>query len=215
MRGRALPKLSSTNQIESSRPVRKFENASSFTESDGTRVRSAQDAVVPSATQADASVGRASSTEHDYGFNEPFWSATPADGSPAGWDTDLHLPPWIVPTEHTQISLRLGGWVSELLSTCNGALPEPVLNLLKPVRPLWVSQSSRMWTNHVAPPTALPFTPVYLISASLPVLFQRRVTRVPRSIPSAPDGVEPESSRRADETVSYVYAFQPSTSYRA
>ena len=36
----------------------------------------------------------------------------------------------------------------------------------KPLRPIWLSQDSRMWLNAMADHTELPFTPLYLVSAS-------------------------------------------------
>lgn len=47
--------------------------------------------------------------------------------------------------------------------------------LKKPLRPLWVSQRSHIWLNEVAHPADLPFTPLILISASLPDARQRRI----------------------------------------
>lgn len=47
--------------------------------------------------------------------------------------------------------------------------------LTKPLRPLWVSQRSHIWLDEVAHPADLPFTPLILISASLPDARQRRI----------------------------------------
>lgn len=47
--------------------------------------------------------------------------------------------------------------------------------LRKPLRPLWVSQRSAIWLNEVAHPAYLPFTPLFLVSASLPNARQRRL----------------------------------------
>ena len=49
-------------------------------------------------------------------------------------------------------------------------------SLAKPLRPLWVSQQSRLWTDNVAPAEDLPFTPLILVSASLPNARQRMST---------------------------------------
>ncbi len=49
-------------------------------------------------------------------------------------------------------------------------------NLTKPLRPLWVSQQSRLWTDDVVPAEDLPFTPLILVSASLPNARQRMST---------------------------------------
>jgi len=45
--------------------------------------------------------------------------------------------------------------------------------LRKPLRPLWVGQSSRL-SDQPAQPADLPFTPIYLVSASLPSVHERR-----------------------------------------
>lgn len=47
--------------------------------------------------------------------------------------------------------------------------------LTKPLRPLWVSQRSLIWLNEVTHPVDLPFTPIFLVSASLPNARQRRI----------------------------------------
>lgn len=71
-------------------------------------------------------------------------TAPPSDG----WDTDVHLPPWISSNELHQIEQRMAGWVQALQSVgANiGALSE---RLTKPLRPLWLSQRSRIWVNQV------------------------------------------------------------------
>lgn len=46
--------------------------------------------------------------------------------------------------------------------------------LTKPLRPLWVSQSSLIWTNQVANPSSLPFIPLLLLSASQPHAVERQ-----------------------------------------
>jgi tRNA A64-2'-O-ribosylphosphate transferase len=40
--------------------------------------------------------------------------------------------------------------------------------LRKPLRPLWLSPASRVWLNHVPSLEELPFTPLFLLSASQP-----------------------------------------------
>ncbi len=49
-------------------------------------------------------------------------------------------------------------------------------SLTKPLRPLWVSQQSRLWTDNVASAEDLLFTPLILVSASLPNARQRMST---------------------------------------
>ncbi len=48
--------------------------------------------------------------------------------------------------------------------------------LRKPLRPLWVSQASRIWLDAIPAPSELAFTPIYLVSASLPNARMRRMT---------------------------------------
>ena len=56
--------------------------------------------------------------------------------------------------------------------------------LRKPLRPLWVSQASRIWLDAVPAASELPFTPLFLISASLPNARMRRLAGVlPRQRP--------------------------------
>ena len=49
-------------------------------------------------------------------------------------------------------------------------------SLTKPLQPLWVSQQSRLWTDSVVSAEDLPFTPLILVSASLPNARQRMST---------------------------------------
>ncbi|PNH02681.1 tRNA A64-2'-O-ribosylphosphate transferase, partial [Tetrabaena socialis] len=87
----------------------------------------------------------------------------------AEWDTGLHLPLWISASERARIEERLEGWVEALLRV--GADVEGLAKvgrvLKKPLRPLWISQDSTIWVDQVAQPDTLPFTPLYLVSASL------------------------------------------------
>ncbi|KAI8470647.1 MAG: initiator tRNA phosphoribosyl transferase-domain-containing protein, partial [Monoraphidium minutum] len=92
---------------------------------------------------------------------------SPPSAAAAEWDTDLHLPLWVAPNERKQIEAKLEGWVERLLSA--GADVRRLSALLqKPLRPLWISQASVIWTNAVAAPADLPFTPLVLVSASQP-----------------------------------------------
>lgn len=90
-----------------------------------------------------------------------------AGGAAAGWDTELHLPLWISASERRQIEARLPGFVQQLLEVGVdiGALAAA---LRKPLRPLWLSPASRVWLNHVPDLCELPFTPLFLVSASQP-----------------------------------------------
>ena len=47
--------------------------------------------------------------------------------------------------------------------------------LRKPLRPLWVSQNSLIWLDQVPDLADLEFTPLLLVSASLPNARQRRI----------------------------------------
>jgi len=69
-------------------------------------------------------------------------------------------------TEYMQVDAELAG-----LARC----------LKKPLRPMWISQNSRIWINQVPHPEDLPFTPIILVSASLPNARQRRFARECRS----------------------------------
>jgi hypothetical protein len=61
--------------------------------------------------------------------------------------------------------------------------------LRKPLRPLWISQSSVIWTNCVAAPEELPFTPLILVSASQPHQYKRMTSRAAEAdAPGAADG---------------------------
>ncbi|EFJ52832.1 hypothetical protein VOLCADRAFT_55451, partial [Volvox carteri f. nagariensis] len=95
------------------------------------------------------------------------------DGVGDGWDVGLHLPLWISSNERAQIERRLDGWVDALLRV--GADVEGLAKVLrKPLRPLWISQSSTIWVDQVAQPDQLPFTPLYLVSASQPHSYLRQ-----------------------------------------
>lgn len=164
--------------------------------------------------------------ENNLDFSTPLWklssrlssasselcSTAAHDPSPqpnADWDNSLHVPSWISHTERSLIEPLIAAWASDLLATCQNVLPESLLTLDKPLRPVWLSQSSLIWTNHVAPVSSMPFTPLYLVSASLPLLYHRKVTRIPRSISlhEAPGhGEEADACLDTDGTVSYVYA---------
>ncbi|KXZ52061.1 hypothetical protein GPECTOR_10g1084 [Gonium pectorale] len=97
----------------------------------------------------------------------------PPEAAEPEWDERLHLPLWISSNERAQIEARLDGWVDSLLRV--GADVEGLAkHLRKPLRPLWISQSSTIWVDQVAQPDQLPFTPLYLISASQPHSYVRQ-----------------------------------------
>ncbi|KAF3333374.1 hypothetical protein FCM35_KLT01065 [Carex littledalei] len=81
------------------------------------------------------------------------------------WDTSLHLPLWIPPTEKAAIESLLPQWIDQFQS-CGADIPSLVHFLKKPLRPLWISQNTLIWLNEVPPYQSWDFTPVILISAS-------------------------------------------------
>lgn len=74
----------------------------------------------------------------------------------------------------------LMGWlrrvlIRELLTVQAGvSLDRLSLVLTKPLRPLWISQNSRIWLNEVQPPEEMDFIPLFLVSASIPNARQRQ-----------------------------------------
>jgi hypothetical protein len=72
------------------------------------------------------------------------------------------------------------------LTTQRPAGPRPL-----PLCPFQQHQASVIWTNCVAQPEELPFTPVILVSASHPHQYQRLTARAPGREPASP------TSRRA------------------
>ena len=64
-------------------------------------------------------------------------------------------------------------------------VPALAAALRKPLRTLWVSQRTRVWLDAAPDARAFPFTPLVLVSASLPGARQRRVVgarRAPRQL---------------------------------
>ncbi len=59
--------------------------------------------------------------------------------------------------------MQVGADLSALLGT-----------LCKPLRCIWLSQESRIWTDQVVDTSQLSFTPLVLVSASLPNARERR-----------------------------------------
>ncbi|GBG64335.1 hypothetical protein CBR_g41536 [Chara braunii] len=84
------------------------------------------------------------------------------------WDCDLHLPLWISETEKASIAQRMDGWVDALASS-GADVPSLARGdvFRKPLRPLWISQSTRVLSNETPEIASLPFTPLILVSASL------------------------------------------------
>ena len=85
------------------------------------------------------------------------------------WDTRLHLPRHVPENERSLIERKLDTWVQNLISWMPDAVDGLATTLAKPLRPLWVCQTTYIFTNAVAPTDALDFAPVVLVSASRPV----------------------------------------------
>jgi hypothetical protein len=78
-------------------------------------------------------------------------AATDADAASAAeveWDTALHLPLWVPAHERQAIEAKLDGWVERLLEV-GADVRGLAAQLRKPLRPLWVTQDSLIWTNQV------------------------------------------------------------------
>lgn len=118
------------------------------------------------------------------------------------WES-VYFPLWITQTERALVAPLLSSWTEQFVSTCRGAVPQYLADLSKPLRPLWISQSSLIWTNQIARPESHSFTPIYLVSASLPLLYHRRVTSIPRGVSQQHE--EDAIEDAAPETISYVY----------
>ena len=97
-----------------------------------------------------------------------------------GWDTELHLPPYLIsPSERDQIEQRIDGWVDDLLGS---SYTLPVLS--KPLRPVWIVQppeflssstdgqvgsSEHPGLSYVPQDTkTLPYHPIVCLTASIP-----------------------------------------------
>ncbi|CAA6666056.1 unnamed protein product [Spirodela intermedia] len=81
------------------------------------------------------------------------------------WDTSLHLPLWVSNAERAAIEDRLEEWTRQL-EDCGADIDSLVLSLRKPLRPLWVSQTTVVWLNEVPDSDSWAFTPIILVSAS-------------------------------------------------
>ncbi|CAM8887253.1 unnamed protein product [Rhodiola kirilowii] len=92
------------------------------------------------------------------------------------WDCSLHLPLWVSRTERASIEDRLEEWTN-MLEASGADIESLALSLKKPLRPLWVSQSTVIWLNEVPKHNSWDFTPVILINASSSVAnIQHRTT---------------------------------------
>ncbi|KAK3130634.1 hypothetical protein QOZ80_6BG0495950 [Eleusine coracana subsp. coracana] len=81
------------------------------------------------------------------------------------WDSSVHLPVWVLDTEKNAIEERIEEWTNQFES-CGADILSLALCLQKPLRPLWISQRTRIWLNEVPEHESWDFTPIILISAS-------------------------------------------------
>ncbi|KAF8652026.1 hypothetical protein HU200_062968 [Digitaria exilis] len=108
------------------------------------------------------------------------------------WDSSLHLPVWVLGTEKYAIEGRIDEWTDQFES-CGADIYSLAVGLQKPLRPLWISQRTRVWLNEVPEIESWDFTPIILISASASdaVATQRTSSEFSwRCIPGAGDDEE-------------------------
>jgi len=111
----------------------------------------------------------------------PIWAATlnlavamhrDEHGWPAGsgatseWRDGVALPPWVGENEAAAINQRMLGWIPALVAV-GADIAGLSAALAKPLRVLWLSQASPLWG--LPEPAALPFTPLFCVSASAPL----------------------------------------------
>ncbi|KAL0485837.1 tRNA A64-2'-O-ribosyl phosphate transferase [Acrasis kona] len=82
------------------------------------------------------------------------------------WDTNLHLPVWIHPSEKDQITEKLNTWTDNLMKS---GVDLSVLSkvMTKPLRCIWISQNSDLESLRIAF-KSFSFTPLFLVSTSDP-----------------------------------------------
>ncbi|KAG0485725.1 hypothetical protein HPP92_009804 [Vanilla planifolia] len=110
----------------------------------------------------------------------------------ADWDCSLHLPLWVSDTERAAIEDHLEEWTRNLES-CGADICSLALLITKPLRPLWISQKTVIWLNEVPKYDSWDFTPIILVSASLPHTMIQQTTTSEFSwnyIPGAGDDEE-------------------------
>lgn len=141
----------------------------------------------------------ASEREHGNGTCTGAGAAVAAQGEPdsqsedlQAWDRSVHLPLWVSATEKANIEKRINEWVDKLKET-GADLAPLVASLKKPLQPLWISQKSLIWLNEVPDASDWPFTPLILVSASVPTSCPTRMSDGEYSwtyIPGAADDEE-------------------------
>jgi hypothetical protein len=107
-----------------------YSSCSSDSELSNTSSRSAGTAQAAAAAAADSAADSAADAEVE-------------------WDTGLHLPLWVPAHERQAIEAKLDGWVERLLEV-GADVRGLAAQLRKPLRPLWVTQDSLIWTNQVS-----------------------------------------------------------------
>lgn len=90
----------------------------------------------------------------------------------SNWDSSVHLPVWVLGTEKNAIEGHIEEWTDQFES-CGADIHSLAVGLQKPLRPLWISQRTRIWLNEVPELESWDFTPIILISASDAVATQR------------------------------------------
>lgn len=83
----------------------------------------------------------------------------------SNWDSSVHLPVWVLDTEKNAIEGRIEEWTDQFES-CGADISSLALGVQKPLRPLWISQKTRIWLNEVPEHESWDFTPIILVSAS-------------------------------------------------
>ena len=134
-------------------------------------------------------------------------SVAPISADMDDWDANFHAPLFVSATERASICERVPRMVQQLQATYPQGLPDALLALQKPLRPLWLSQQSHIVANRVAQPDELPFHPVILLSASCPAQYWRRPSRLPVCVPAplpclqASEASDDASSNSSDTAV--------------
>ncbi|KAK8938984.1 hypothetical protein KSP39_PZI011700 [Platanthera zijinensis] len=84
---------------------------------------------------------------------------------PPNWDCSLHLPLWVSNTERASIEHLIEEWTRQL-EACGADIDSLASIIVKPLRPLWISQKTVIWLNEVPEYDSWNFTPIILVSAS-------------------------------------------------
>ena len=84
--------------------------------------------------------------------------------------------------------------------------------LSKPLRPLWVSQDTRIWTNMIPDPADFAFFPLLLVSASTPIPASQQRSSLWRSVrmgKAAPEEPETDGDHEGGDEGSQTYCYVP------